>query len=165
MDRKQRRQLSHLRTFGRARAVRWDRCKYDGNSNIHVTICADRGAPFHERELARLVCDSVECCSKLREYRLYGFCLMPDHLHTLLSPGGSGVNLGQWLDSFKSFTFHEYVKLGGTAPLWQRSAHDHVCRDAETAENVLRYIVNNPVRRGLATHWREWEWTRVFIEV
>lgn len=112
-----------------------------------------------------MVSDSVVRCCELRKYRLYGYCLMPNHLHVLLSPAESGVSVGEWLNAFKGFTTTEYVKNGGDAPLWQRSAHDHVCRDGETAETVMKYIAENPVRRGLVEDWREWKWTRVFVEL
>ncbi|MCI0564555.1 MAG: transposase [Nitrososphaera sp.] len=154
-----------LRTFGHSRAVRWDRYNYRDDAIIHLTICAETGSPFKNHELAEIVCDSIVRCSELRAYQLYGFCLMPDHLHVLLSPADSSVAVGKWLDTFKSFTTVEYIKQGGRLPLWQRSANDHVCRDGETAESVLRYIADNPVRKNLVSHWRDWPWTRTFMEI
>ena len=91
-----------------------------------------------------MVCDNVEFyCHKLA-YRLYGFTLVPDHLHVLLSPAESERPLAHWLNVFKSYTTHQYMKMGRQAPLWQASAHDHVCRTAETAEKVLAYIAGQP---------------------
>ena len=49
--------------------------------------------------------------------------------------------------------------------MWQESGCDHVCRTEETAEKVLTYIVNNPVRAGLVERWEDWLWTRVFIKL
>jgi REP element-mobilizing transposase RayT len=165
MDREKRHRADDLKTFGRSRAVRWDGYDYRSDAVIHVTICADRGAPFTDAGIAQMVSNSVVRSCELRSYRLFGSCLMPDHLHVLLSPDRSGIALARWLDSFKSFTGHEYVKQGGQPPLWQRSAYDHVCRDGETAETVMRYIADNPVRTGLVAEWHEWPWTRVFIEI
>ena len=152
-------------TYGATRAVRWADCDYQGDVDIHLTICAARGKPFTDETFAAGVCQDVEFYSTRLAYRLYGFCLMPDHLHVLLSPGESATPVSKWLGSFKSFTTNRFMKAGGQVPLWQLSAHDHVCRVGETAENVLRYIVNNPVRAGLAEDWRSWPWARVFIEV
>jgi REP element-mobilizing transposase RayT len=165
MDRRERRRVSRLTTFGGGRAVRWDRCDYCGDEVIHLTLCAERGTPFTDERLARLVCDNVARACELRGYRLFGFCLMPDHLHVLLSPAKSGCPVGRWLNGFKSFTGHEFVRLGGQPPLWQRSAYDHVCRDGETAEAVVRYIAENPIRAGLVADWRDWPWTRVFVDL
>ena len=155
----------HLATYGSSRAVRLPECDYAGNEIIHITVCARCGEPFRHRLLAQQICESVEFyCCKLG-YRLFGFCLMPDHLHVLLSPDDSGQPLAKWLLAFKNYTGRMFANGGGTPPLWQRSAHDHVCRGDETPEFVLAYIVNNPVRAGLVDSWRDWTWTRVFVEL
>ena len=152
-----------LKTWGRGRAVRLPDYDYAGPEVVHLTICAARGDPFGDPSLAACVCSSVEFYTRELVYQLFGFCLMPDHLHVLLSPGESGVPVGRWLMAFKNYTGRAYANTGRKPPLWQRSAHDHVCRESETAETVLAYIVENPVRRGLVRNWSDWPWTRVFI--
>ncbi|MCH8253609.1 MAG: transposase, partial [Planctomycetes bacterium] len=154
--------VGQLTTYGTPRAVRLPDSDYADNADIHVTICAAAGAPFAEDAVAAMVCHNVEFyCEKLG-FLLHGYCLMPDHLHVLLSPADSEIKLDKWLDVFKSYTTHEFMKQGRHAPLWQRSAHDHVCRKGETAETVLAYIVDNPVRAGLVKEWVDWPWTKAF---
>ena len=157
--------LRDLTTYGLSRAVRHPDCSYTADELIHATICADAGAPFTAPQLNRLVCDSVDFYCKQLRYRLFGYCLMPDHLHALLSPQNSGNPFALWLYKFKDYTGRMYGNGGGKPPLWQRSAHDHVCRDGETAENVIAYIVNNPVAAGLVERWPDWPWTKVLIEL
>jgi REP element-mobilizing transposase RayT len=157
--------LRDLATYGHGRAVRHQNCDYAGDIDIHVTICADHGEPFGVGAVATMVCESVEVSCRMLGYRLYGYCLMPDHLHVLLSPGKSGHDLAKWLGLFKSYTTHRFMKMGQKPPLWKHSANDHVCREGETAETVLKYIAENPVRAQLADDWRNWRWTKVFIEI
>jgi REP element-mobilizing transposase RayT len=154
-----------LTTFRRSHAVRHPDCDYAGEIDVHLTLCAATGRPFERLDLAQFVCGTVEKTSTLLAFRLYGYCLMPDHLHVLLSPAESRVPVGTWLREFKSFTTRRQQLQSGEAELWQRSAHDHVCRTEETAEKVLAYIVNNPVRAGLVERWQDWAWTKVFIAV
>jgi putative transposase len=127
-------------------------------------MCAASGTPFRDLHVARMVCESVEFYADKLGFQLFGHCLMPDHLHVLLSPANSGSSVADWLRTFKSYTGHRYVKLGYKPPLWQRSAYDHVCRESETAETVVAYIADNPVRAGLIERWSDWPWTRVFVE-
>ena len=157
--------LRDLRTYGGKRAPRLDECDYRADEIVHLTICAANETPFRDETLARMICDNVEFYAKHLAFRLFGYCLMPDHLHVLLSPAHSGKSISDWLRSFKSYTGHEFVKLGHRPPLWQRSAYDHVCRKNETAEAVLIYIANNPVRAGLVQAWNDWPWTKVFVEI
>jgi REP element-mobilizing transposase RayT len=145
--------------------VRWDRYNYRDDAVVHLTLCTNRGAPFDVDRTAQMICDAVVKSCELKDYCLFGYCLMPDHLHVLLSPGDSGIGIDKWLNAFKSFTTHAYMKLGGHPPLWQRSAYDHVCRKGETAETVMRYIAENPVRKGLVQDWHDWPWTRVFVDL
>jgi len=152
------------RTYGLSRAVRLAEYDYDQDVPTHLTACA-KYVVTDKPDLARMICGNVEFyCTKMR-YNLYCYCLTPDHLHVLLSPGASETQIGKWLNSFKSFTTHQFMKAGGDPPLWQRSANDHVCRASEDPENVVRYIVNNPVRAGLVERWDDWPWTRIFVEI
>ena len=157
--------LRNLSTYGRGRAVRLPNCDYSAEIDIHVTICADRDHPFRDSAIAAMVCENVEFYGRKIANRLYGYTLMPDYLHVLLSPAESGKPLSYWLDVFKSYTTNRFMKLRHAPPLWQTSANDHVCRDGETAETVLAYVVNNPVRAGLVECWRDWPWTKVFVEI
>jgi putative transposase len=140
------------RTFGKSHAVRLSDYDYSQDVPTHLTLCGTRSM-IAKAELARCICDNVEFYSAKLGFRLFGYCLMPDHLHVLLSPGESREPIGKWLDQFKSFTTHAYMRMGGRPPLWQRSAHDHVCRADESVRNVVMYIANNPVRAGLVEKW------------
>jgi REP element-mobilizing transposase RayT len=127
-----------------------------------VSFCK---SPVNDKEIATVICQSIEETTRILNYKLYGYCVMPNHVHILLSPAESGISVGRWLQKFKSFTGHVYAKRNNGLNLWQRSAYDHICREHETAEAVLRYIVNNPVRVGLVDDWTKWLWTRYFIEI
>lgn len=152
------------RTYGGSRAVRLPDYDYAADVPTHLTICAEHPVTADEA-VSRVICENVEFYCRRLQYALFCYCLMPDHLHVLLSPAESGILIEKWLDSFKSFTTHQYMKAGGRPPLWQRSANDHVCRVHETVENVTRYIVTNPVRAGMVTRWDEWAYTKVFVEL
>lgn len=157
--------LRDLHTYGTRRAPRLADCDYAGDVIIHLTVCAADGKPFSDAPVAEMICENIEFYSNKLGFRLFGYCLMPDHLHLLVSPGKSGKSMSDWLQTFKSYTGHQFVKLGHRPPLWQRSPYDHVCRDGETAESVLVYIIDNPVRAELVKCWRDWSWTKVFTEI
>ncbi len=154
-----------LTTYHQSRAVRLPDFGYTGDVNVHLTVCAAGDVALKDDQLAAVICQSIENACELRRYRLLGYCLMPDHLHVLLSPARSDKPVGDWLRDFKSYTTNRFMRRGGKPPLWQRSAHDRVCRSEETAEAILAYIIENPVRTGLVDRWQDWPWTKVFIEL
>lgn len=78
--------LRELRTYGASHAVRHPDCNYTGDIDVHLTLCADRGEPLRDDAVASMICENVEFYCKRLGFRLYGCCLMPDHLHMLLSP-------------------------------------------------------------------------------
>jgi REP element-mobilizing transposase RayT len=45
---------------------------------------------------------------------------------------------------------HEESSIGNK--LWQPGYYEHVLRKEEDTNEVLRYILNNPVRKGLVAH-------------
>lgn len=75
--------------------------------------------------------------------------LMPDHLHALLGfPAAESMN--QVISSWKHFlTWQHGIK-------WQRDYFDHRLRNHEGHQEKTDYILNNPVRAGLAKAPGEW---------
>ena len=115
-----------------------------------VTIATrDRQRVFADPTLASA------CIGHLRDLRdrkgnpVYGYCLMPDHVHLLLGVVG-GSPLGRFVASWKSLCYRERRRLGFPEPFWQRSYFDHAVRTDEDLREAALYIVNNPVRAGIA---------------
>ena len=78
---------------------------------------------------------------------------MPDHIHLLLSPGDSGLSLSRIIQVFKSITTRRYKACGAKNLLWQSYFHDHVLRKEEDLNNVAKYILENPIRKGMEKDW------------
>ena len=85
-------------------------------------------------------------------------CLMPDHLHWIVRDCS---RLAALVRRFKSYSTRRAHELGFQGPLWQRSYWDHVIRTAEGLDAVVRYVLDNPVRAGLAERPGDWPWTIV----
>jgi putative transposase len=125
-----------------------------------VTTCARAGtAPFVDERLARIVVDALQWLRNERCVHLYAYCLMPDHLHVLLQPGSSGEALGALMGSVKRFTTRESWKIGYEGQLWQGRFYDRVMRTTEDGHEMARYIVANPVRKGLCGEADSYPWS------
>ena len=75
--------------------------------------------------------------------------IMPDHVHWLFEL--QDKTLGFVAQRFKSATAFRVGRQGGhPAGLWGPAYHDHAIRSDESLRRHARYIVANPVRKGLS---------------
>ena len=89
-----------------------------------------------------------------QRYLLLAWCIMPNHVHVLfqLFPG---VELESVLHSWKSFTAKKVnCLLGLEGTFWQREYYDHLVRNDDDFERVIRYIAENSAKGGL----KNWPW-------
>ena len=129
----------------------------DPNHVFFVTACARQPRqPFLEHSLAKEVVESLLFLSQRKDWRLYCYCLMPDHLHLALSPEPGRDDLSRLLQRFKSFTTRVSWQHGHHGALWQRSYYDHIARREEDVTGICEYILFNPVRKGLVTDPKLW---------
>lgn len=76
--------------------------------------------------------------------------LMPDHLHALMSFPRHHLPFQRRLEKWKEWT----AKTLGIR--WQRGVFDHRLRGDAMREQKARYILENPIRRGLAHRMEQW---------
>lgn len=96
-----------------------------------------------------------------RQFELHAYCIMPNHVHILVTNIREEVPFHRVLGSMKANSAkkaNEYLGLSGQ-PFWQEESYDHVVRNGKSFERIIDYILNNPVKAGLARHWQEWPYT------
>ena len=96
-------------------------------------------------------------------YRLFAWCVMPNHVHVLMETIAALTKIVQ---SWKSFTgrraLENNAELGLGVPggaLWMREYWDRYIRDADHFDNVRAYIEKNPVAAGLCKQPSDWPWS------
>ncbi len=110
----------------RKNSLRLRNFDYSTRRTYFVTVVTHhRKKIFYDSRLARAICG---CLVDLRGeigFRLYCYCLMPDHLHALIGVGDANSSLGQILGAFKSVSTRIYWQ-SYQGLLWQRQFFDHV---------------------------------------
>ncbi|HEX8503954.1 MAG TPA: transposase [Hymenobacter sp.] len=95
-----------------------------------------------------------------KAYTLICYCLMPNHVHLLISLPDDAPPLAETLQRLKGYTALQANKLlGRTGQFWQRETYDHLVRSPEEMQRVIAYVVNNPVKAGLVESWEQWPHT------
>ena len=123
-----------------------------------TTCTASRHRIFEDPKRADLVVQEIGSLHG-ENWRILGFCVMPDHVHIL------ALNIqGSLLDLMRLFKGRTAKGLRGdvAGPLWQRAFHDHLLRRNEEIHQTLLYMFENPVRAGLVETWTEFQWCGSF---
>ena len=124
-----------------------------------ATLCARHHTdPFADPRLAQSVIDALNWSRTQGRWKLYCYCLMPDHLHVATSPNG-GHDLSATVATFKSWTTRKAWELGLHGQLWQHGWYDHVARREEDLVRICEYILANPVRGQLVSEPTAWPYS------
>ena len=122
---------------------------YVGKHTYHlVLVTKDRNACFEVSSAAQTCCATLEVIAAERSFDLLAYCLMPDHLHTLVRGQDWSSDLSEFVRRLKQQTAFDYKRQHGGV-LWQQSFFDRVLRKDESLDDVAAYIFANPLVAGL----------------
>jgi len=137
--------------------------EYIGTYAYFVTILTkDRGAYFRQVEVVDGLIAILVKKARSERFDVLAYCFMPDHLHLLVIGKDDNSNLKKFINLFKQESGY-WFKKNYNENLWHISYYDHILRKEESIEGVAMYILENPVRRGLVSDFREYRFSRSFL--
>jgi REP element-mobilizing transposase RayT len=113
---------------------------------------------FHDDEDLQRYLETIVRMKKENRFKVYGFCLMTNHVHMLVQEGEEEISLIM-------------KRIGTSYAWWYNSKYNrvgHVFQDRFKSEgidndaylfSVIRYIHNNPVLAGMAKEPEEYRWS------
>ncbi len=148
----------------------WGLKRFHASGQTHfVTFCC-----YHRRRLlttaasCRIFESALERVRRTYELCVYGYILMPEHVHLLLSEPQRD-SLAEALKSLKQGVARRLLDdlplkpkpglNGAPQHFWQKRYYDFNVRDYPQFVEKLRYIHRNPVKRGLCERPEDWEWS------
>jgi putative transposase len=112
-----------------------------------TAVTAERRSLFQVTAAAELLERTILDYRSQGKFLLHAFVIMPDHFHALITPAPD-VSLEKSMQFIKGgFSFRLKSKLD----VWMRSFNESQISTEEKFMNCVRYIGENPVRRGLAS--------------
>ncbi len=123
--------------------------------------CTVPGAPMILIETLCLVRD-------LQLGNIYRFCVLPDHMHIIMSPGPKG--LSAFMHSFKtnsSKNIRDFLKIKGGNALfngWQAGFHDERIQSSGQCGAARNYVEGNAAQHGLVREPSDWPWTSIHFQ-
>ena len=121
-----------------------------------VTIATKgKRAIFSERHLAEDFVTLLRTACKENGIPLYAYCVMPDHVHLLMSASET-KGIIDLVREIKSLSTRLAWQHGHKGAIWQRSFYDHFLRRDEDCMVSAKYIIGNPVRKGIVERWEDY---------
>jgi REP element-mobilizing transposase RayT len=157
----------------------------DERAPYFVTITVVEWIPLFTTEIyCEILMESLRFCQQQKKFEVIAYVIMDNHLHLILE----GSDLSKGLKEFKSFTarmilqqlqvdgkdwalnqfafFKKKFKKESHFQVWQEGSHPQQIVDELMYQQKIDYIHENPVRRGLVKHPRDWIYSsaRSFID-
>ena len=129
-------------------------------SHFVTFTCYHRRKTLTAPDVCDLFVEVLECMRRRFAMRVYGYVVMPEHVHLLLSE----PELGFLADAihYLKLSFAKHLIGDGKVPpgaFWQKRYYDRNIRNEHEFTEKLRYIHRNPVKRGLVREPGEWKWS------
>ena len=132
--------------------------RYQTEGHYHfITFSCYRRLPYLDSDRARILFE--EALEKLRRrhgFYLFGYVLMPEHVHLLLGEP-KHHSLATTLSVLKGET--SKLLKGDRPQFWQTRYYDFNVFTQDKFVEKIDYIHGNPVTRGLADKPEDWPWS------
>lgn len=120
------------------------------------------GIFLNEAEIAGIISNAFHFFDGAR-YELHAWCIMSNHVHVLLralqNKDGEYYLISSIIQSLKRFTANKINQVKGRqGQVWDDFYFDRIIRNISDYQNVVNYILHNPVAAGLidsADKWRD----------
>jgi putative transposase len=133
---------------------------YSTPTAYFITICANKKQNLFVRDnLNRKIMECIHTEKLRTNFKIYVYCLMPNHIHLLLNPAESGITVSQFIGGFKSKSTYIAWEIGIAGKIWQPRFHDYILRKTDDLKIVGQYILDNPVRKNLVTKWDNYKYS------
>ncbi|MBL7068507.1 MAG: transposase [Candidatus Omnitrophica bacterium] len=104
-------------------------------------------------------------CKKQLSFKLYGWCLMPNHPHLIIFSNSLSKTMHMINFSYAQYFNGNYNRTGY---LWQNRFKSYVVQKDKYLLNLIAYVEYNPVRAKIVTNPEDYKWSsyraRVFGE-
>jgi putative transposase len=125
------------------------------------TQTAGRKPFFRHERWAKLIVATLDHYAA-KDFRVYAFVVMPDHLHLLIEPFSTIEKAVQLIKG--GFSFRAKREFDWKGDIWQPGFTEHRIRDDQDWQHHLEYIRMNPLRARLVDESALYPYMNFFTE-
>lgn len=136
------------------RKHRLPREAYIGRVRRSFTICVlDKKVLFISDHVFRAMVDMLKDALNKSNCDAHIYLFMPDHWHLLIEGKSDESDLWECVVDFKQKSGY-WLARNALLEKWQKDFYDHILRKEKDLVKQIRYILENPVRKGLVEDWK-----------
>ncbi len=133
---------------------------YKGKVSAAFTLCLDRnsvaaGFSLRERDVVNIFTNILGSAVTKENCIVPVYCFMPDHQHLIITGTEQKADLWNAAVGYKQKTGF-WMSVNKPEMKWQKDFYDHIIRADDDIAAQIRYILDNPVRKGLVSSWQEY---------
>ena len=106
-------------------------------------------------EIANIFADILASVTQKTNCIVPVYCFMPDHQHLIIQGRKSDSDIWKAIAGYKQMTGF-LMSQNKYGIRWQKNFYDRVIRKHVDLVTQLKYILDNPVRKGLVLSWQEY---------
>ena len=133
----------------------------DGLAYFVTTVTHRRRPLFEDRRMCRLILITMAYYKMVFDYEVYGYCIMPDHLHAIIRPN-SKYNLSFLMKMIKGSFARKINRLSDLeepTSVWQAGFYEQGIRNNAQLLTQINYIHDNPLKANLASSGQDYEFS------
>ena len=114
---------------------------------------------FHKEQDYKAFINLMKEAKERYPLEILAYCLMPNHFHLVVLPI-HGKDLSRWMQWLMTSHVRRYHKHYGTSGhVWQGRFKSFIIQEGSYLLMALRYVESNPVRAGLVSSAKDWQWS------
>ena len=127
---------------------------------ITTTVTCDRKPILRNSKAADIVLEAILFGRRQKWYYLLSFVIMPDHMHLIIIP--KERNISECMKSIKGFSSRKINEgFSRRGSIWQRGFYDYILDSEEKVTSRIRYIEENPVRKGMVRYAEDYKYSSI----
>ncbi len=129
---------------------------YRGEVSVAFTLCLKNGVQgFMNPDIVNIFIDILSSVVTAAGCIVPVYCFMPDHQHLIITGTSRDSDILKTIIKYKQKTGF-WMSKNNSSMEWQKDFYDHVIRTYKNVAVQTRYILDNPVRKGLVFSWEEY---------
>ena len=132
-----------------------------GGTYFFTLVTKNRIPIFDDEYSFEAFMDSLQKTQTYHPFELMAFCILPDHVHLLLTLPAGDDDYSTRIKEIKRRTtlLIRESREKPTLTVWQKRFWEHTIRDFEDFQNHSDYIHYNPVKHGYCVNFEDWKWS------